>query len=113
MATRLVREHPGLAASLLLIGTSHPREDDMSDLQIDVTKVFGSEDGLASEEEVKQFAKNLPPDTHFVRIAGANHSQFGWYGWQFMAGTATISRQAQHDQTVVAVVDQLGRLQAQ
>lgn len=78
---------------------------------MDVTKIYGTEDGLASEAEVKLFAGNLPPNTHFVRIEGGNHSQFGWYGWQFMAGTPTISQEDQHQQTVAAVLEQLHRLQ--
>ena len=110
LAARFARDHEGSLDGLLLIGTSHPREDDLSGLAIDVTKVFGSEDGLVSEEEVRQFAPLLPRATHWERIEGGNHAQFGWYGWQLGSGTATISREAQHAATVGAVRRQLDRV---
>lgn len=97
-------------AGLLLIGTSHPREDDLSALPLDVTKIFASEDGLASEAEVKEFARLLPPSTHFVRIEGGNHAQFGWYGRQLGDNSAAISRDEQHRQTVAAVLEALRRV---
>lgn len=97
-------------AGLLLIGTSHPRDDDLSGLRLDVTKIFASEDGLASEAEVKEFARLLPPSTHWVRIKGGNHAQFGWYGRQLGDRSATISREEQHRQTVAAVLDALRRI---
>lgn len=97
-------------AGLLLIGTSHPREHDLSRLPLDVTKVFASEDGLASEAEVKEFARLLPPSTHWVRIDGGNHAQFGWYGRQLGDQSAKISREEQHRQTVAAVLDVLRRI---
>ena len=110
LAAQFVRDHGADAAGLLLIGTSHPREDDLTGLDLDVTKVYGSEDGLASEEEVDRFGANLPPSTHWVRVEGGNHAQFGWYGWQLGDGRATITRAEQQAATVRAVVAQLQRV---
>lgn len=110
MATQLALARPDLMQGLLLVGTSHPREDDLSHLTMDVTKVFASEDGLASEAEVHQFAANLPAHTHWIRIDGGNHAQFGWYGRQLGDSQATISREAQQQHTVEAIVDQLTRV---
>ncbi len=110
VAARLAGGHPEWFAGLLLVGTSHPREDDLSHLQIDVVKVYGSEDGLASEAEIEEFAHNLPAGTRFVRVVGGNHRQFGYYGWQLGDGRATIDRAAQHQQTVGAILEQLKRV---
>lgn len=114
LASRFAREHAAALGEhlggLLLVGTSHPREDDLSELSLDVTKIYGTEDGLASPEEIEQFARNLPPSTHFVRVEGANHRQFGWYGWQFGDGDATITREAQYAATVEAALAQLRRV---
>lgn len=112
LAARFVRDHVGLADGLLLVGTSHPREDDLSARPLDVTKVYGSEDGLASEAEVDRYATHLPAATHRVRIDGGNHAQFAWYGWQLGDGTARIPRAEQHAATVRAVVEQLKRVAA-
>lgn len=112
LAAKFVRDHESesFVSGLLLVGTSHPREDDLSGLDIDVTKVYGSEDGLASEGEVKEFASNLPEATHWIRIEGGNHAQFGWYGWQLGDGRARIPRAEQQAATVRAIVDQLRRV---
>ena len=110
MAAQFIGEWSDLFDGLLLVGTSHPRETDLSYLGIDVTKIHGSEDGLASEDEIRQFAPNLPPGTDYVRIDGGNHAQFGWYGSQLGDGTARISRQQQQDLLVEAVLGQLRRV---
>ncbi|MEM1128059.1 MAG: alpha/beta family hydrolase [Bacteroidota bacterium] len=111
LAAQFARDHTSEVAGLLLIGTSHPREDDLSALALDVAKVYGSADGLASEEEIHHFGPNLPATTHWTRIEGGNHAQFGWYGWQLGDGRATISRAEQQALTVRAVLDQLQRVE--
>ena len=110
LAAEFARGHEPVVAGLLLIGTSHPRRADLSGLGLDVAKVYGSEDGLASEQEVQEFAVNLPRETHWIRIEGGNHAQFGWYGWQFGDGRARITREEQQSATVRAIVDQLQRV---
>lgn len=110
LAAKLVRDLEPIVSGLLLVGTSHPRKDDLSGLDLDVTKVYGSEDGLASEGEVREFASNLPETTHLIRIEGGNHAQFGWYGWQLGDGRARIPRSEQQAATVRAIVDQLRRV---
>jgi hypothetical protein len=111
MAARLAGDHPAWFAGLLLVGTSHPRDVDLSHLRLDVVKVYGSEDGLASEAEVQRFATNLPVETRFVRVAGGNHRQFGYYGWQLGDGRATIDRATQLRETVDAALEQLKRVE--
>ncbi|WP_340104192.1 alpha/beta hydrolase [Rhodohalobacter sp. 8-1] len=112
LATIFTHNHRKSLSGLLLIGTSHPKELDLSDLTIDVTKIFGSNDGLASNEEIDKFAKNLPSNMHRVRIAGGNHQQFAYYGYQLGGGSADISRQKQQEIMIDAIVRQLERVQA-
>lgn len=99
---------PGLAG-VVLIGTSHPRDVDLSALQIPVTKIVGTRDDLASPAEVEANRHKLPPSTRWVWVEGGNHSQFGWYGFQPMDRFATISRSAQHAIMIDAVLDALRR----
>jgi len=112
LATIFTQNHNDALSGLLLVGTSHPRELDLSYLTIDVTKIYGTNDGLASEEEVTKFATNLPPDIHLVRIKGGNHRQFGYYGYQLGDGSASISRQEQQEMMDHAIIEQLERVQA-
>jgi pimeloyl-ACP methyl ester carboxylesterase len=107
---RVPRDHAELLDGLVLIGTSHPRDFDLSGLTIDVTKVFASNDGLATPAEVKANARRLPPQTRWVNIEGGNHSQFGYYGFQLGDRRATISREAQQSATRQALLDALSRV---
>lgn len=111
IAARFAAGDAELLSGLLLIGTSHPREADLSDLPLDVTKVYATRDGLASVGEVKRYARNLPEDTHWVRIEGGNHCQFGWYGFQFGDRFASISRARQQELLTAAVVEVLRRIE--
>jgi pimeloyl-ACP methyl ester carboxylesterase len=99
--------------SLVLIGTSHPKEKafDLSDTMLAVTKIYASNDGLASVEEVKANAIYLPDDTNWVLIEGGNHGQFGYYGAQLGDNAATISREQQQELTVEAVLAVLNSVQ--
>ena len=107
MAADFAKMYPNKLSGLLLIGTSHPRRINLSELVIPVTKVYASEDGLASMEEVKEFSVNLPDQTNFALIEGGNHSQFGYYGFQLGAGSATISREEQQQQLLNASLELL------
>ncbi len=107
MASEFAGEYPDKLSGLLLIGTSHPRRIDLTSLDIPITKVYASEDGLASVEEVQKFSGNLPHHTNFVLVHGGNHSQFGYYGVQLGSGTATISREKQQQQLVMASLELL------
>ncbi len=103
-------ENEAKLAGLLMIGSSQPREVSHADLSIPVLKIYGSQDGLAGPTEVEQFKHNLPAHTMWHRIEGGNHAQFGWYGRQLGDDSATISREAQQQATVAAILDFLGTI---
>jgi len=113
IASRFAALHAGTFDGLILIGTSHPKEAafDLSDSTLDITKVYASNDGLASVEEVQSNAVYLPEDTNWVLIDGGNHSQFGYYGAQLGDSSATISREQQQELMVNAILIALNRVQ--
>ena len=90
---------------LVLIGTSHPRDVNLSKLGIPVTKIAGTRDGLASPAEVKQNAPLLPPHTRWIWVEGGNHSQFGWYGFQPMDKLPRIDAAEQRATMIAGVLD--------
>jgi hypothetical protein len=49
---------------------------------LEVTSVFGTEDGLIPVARIEQSKADLPPGTRYVEVAGAAHSWFGDYGEQ-------------------------------
>jgi pimeloyl-ACP methyl ester carboxylesterase len=100
LSARFAGAHPDLLAGLVLIGTTHPKRGSLTSLAIPVTKIYGTRDCVADSASVLANASLLPPGTRWVRIEGANHRQFGWYGAQLGDCSATISREAQQTRTL-------------
>lgn len=109
LAARLTRSAPGAVDAMVLIGTTHPRDIDLSSVTIPVSKVYGSKDGVAPPDRMFANRHLLPAHTRWVEIAGGNHSQFGHYGWQLLDGRATISREEQQALTRAALLSELRR----
>ena len=113
IASRFALLHGESFDGLILIGTTHPKEEafDLSTSTLAVTKIYATNDGLASVDEVKANSQYLPDDTNWVLIDGGNHSQFGYYGSQLGDNSATISREVQQKLTVDAVLSALKSIQ--
>jgi len=109
LACRAARSKPQAFSAMVLVGTTHPKQDDLSSLTLPITKVYASNDGVAPVEKVVSNKGLLPKDTQWVEIKGGNHSQFGHYGHQLFDGKATISREVQQTATRSALLDALNR----
>ena len=105
IASQVVADYGSAIDGLVLIGTSHPRDVDLSGVALPVTKIVGDRDGLASPEEVRGNARLLPEHTRWVWIEGGNHSQFGWYGFQPMDRRPRVSASEQRQTMIDAVLD--------
>jgi pimeloyl-ACP methyl ester carboxylesterase len=108
-AAEFTGRNPGAggARGLILVGTTHPRDRDLSGLAIPVTKILATRDGIAPLERARANAARLPPGTEWVLIRGGNHSQFAHCGFLFGDRFATISRDQQQKELVAAVVKAL------
>ncbi len=80
MASQFVYENPNLIKGLFLLGTSHPRDFDLSKRTIPIIKLYAEFDGLASVQEVMENKSKLPKSAILKEIKGGNHSQFGYLG---------------------------------
>jgi hypothetical protein len=107
MAANYSSKYSQSLSGMILLGTSHPKEKNLTHLKFPVLKISASEDGLASPSEIKKFAQNLPQNTRFEMIKGGNHSQFGYYGFQFGSGSASITREKQQEITQAEILNYL------
>lgn len=107
LACRAARSDPQAFSAMVLIGTTHPKQDDLSSLPLPVTKVYATNDGVAPTERTLANKRLLPKETKWVEIQGGNHSQFGHYGHQLFDGNATISRETQQAATRAALFEAL------
>jgi dienelactone hydrolase len=72
---------------------------DISDTDLNVLSIYGSEDGVLNMDKYEDNKKNLPADYTEVIIDGGNHGYFGNYGEQDGDGTATVTREYQQSLT--------------
>lgn len=110
LSCRVIQEDPSSFSAMVLIGSTHPKADDLSRLNIPVTKVFGDKDGVAPMNDVLANKKLLPASTAWYKIEGGNHSQFGHYGWQIFDGRPGIPRADQQEQTRAAILKTIKRI---
>jgi len=110
MSARFAYQHPEAVQGLVLWAAYPASTDDLSGYSLSVTSIYGTRDGLATEDKIAASRPLLPPDTSWVAIEGGNHAQFGWYGPQSGDGSATISRHEQQKQIVAATLALLARL---
>ena len=105
MAGQFVYENPKSIKNLILLGTTHPRDINLSNLEVNVLKIYGSNDGVASPEKIENNKSKLPPNAEFYELKGGNHSQFGYYGHQMGDNKANITREQQLDAVVGKILE--------
>ena len=89
MAAAYAGGHSEDFKGVLLLGSYSA--DDLSQTELDVLTVYGSEDGVMNAEKYESSRENLPPDYEEYIIEGGNHAGFGMYGEQDGDGTAKIT----------------------
>jgi predicted alpha/beta-hydrolase family hydrolase len=112
MAAAFVASDQAAVDGLVLWAAYPSSGDDLATWGGRVTSVSGTNDGLATPDDIAGSKPLLPADTEFVVVDGGNHAQFGWYGEQRGDGVATISREDQQSQIVAATLRLLRSLGA-
>jgi hypothetical protein len=104
MAARFAHRQPSAVHGLVLWASYPAASDNLSAQELAVVSIYGTRDGLTTEEKIAASRPLLPAETRWVAIAGGNHAQFGWYGPQRSDNSATISRQAQQQEVIAATL---------
>lgn len=85
---------------------SYPADSaDLSDNAIAALSVFGTTNDSPNTENLNEKRYLLPSAAIFVGIEGANHSQFGDYGFQKGDVVASISLTEQHEQVATIMLE--------
>lgn len=92
MAASYAYQNPEIIDGLILISAYTTEASDLSESELPVLSISGSQDGLSTPEKVKSYKNLLPPNANFVFIEGGNHAQMGSYGSQSGDGIASISQ---------------------
>ncbi len=110
MAANFAANHPHAVQGLALWASYPASSDDLSATDLAVVSLYGTQDGIATPDAVLAGRPLLPSNTVWVPIEGGNHAQFGWYGPQSNADSASITRTAQQQQVISATAAWLSAL---
>ena len=103
MAAAYLEKHTDEYEGLILLGSYSTA--DLSDSELEVLSIYGSEDKVMNREKYESYKSNLPSNfTEFV-IDGGCHAYFGMYGAQDGDGTPTITNEQQLRITVENIVE--------
>lgn len=78
---------------------------DLSDDQLPVLSLAGSEDGLSTPKKVADAREKLPASATMVEISGASHSSFGDYGAQKGDGSLHIGDEQMNTTVTTELLD--------
>ncbi|MCF0147127.1 MAG: alpha/beta hydrolase [Clostridium sp.] len=106
MASKFAGENDNIKG--LALYASYPSGDELIDKNIEVVSIYGSEDGVADLEKIKN--ANLSKNSSLFEIRGGNHAQFGSYGEQEGDNKATISPEEQVKEAIDITVKMLEKL---
>ncbi len=109
MASDVIEKHNDTFEGLILLG-AYPNKS-IKDVDIAVLSISAEFDQLTTAADIEESKEKLPNDAQFLDIKGGNHAQFGSYGAQKKDGTATISKEEQHEAVSQAVIPFLFTLQ--
>ena len=105
MAAQYASENSYRLNGIIFLGSYPPKKTSLQGMDIEGLALRGSNDGLATAEDVQKVLLNYPSNTKFILIGGGNHAQFGNYGVQSGDGEATMDRAMQQEGTDVAMLN--------
>ena len=98
MAASYLERHPEDFAGLILLGSYSTAN--LSETNLEVLSVYGSEDQVLNRDKYAENRANLPDNTTEIIIEGGCHAYFGMYGHQSGDGVPAVTNKEQIDFTV-------------
>lgn len=105
MAASYLADHEEVFSGLFLLGSYSTA--DLSDAELDVLSVYGSEDRVLNREKYAENRSNLPADLMEIEIPGGCHAYFGMYGPQSGDGEPTVTNEEQILITAAAILERM------
>lgn len=103
MAASYVEKHTDDYEGLILLGAYSTA--DLSDTDLKVLSLYGSEDGVMDRAKYEKCRPNLPNGAVEIVIEGGCHAYFGMYGEQKGDGVSRIEPEDQIRQSADAIID--------
>ena len=103
MASVYTSKNVEIVKGLILLG-AYPSSD-LSELDIDMISIYGSEDLILNRKTFEDNKIYGPKSTNYVEIKGGNHAYYGSYGEQKNDGIASITPEEQQRLTVERILE--------
>lgn len=103
MASAYASKNVEIVKGLILLG-AYPSSD-LSELDIDMISIYGSEDLILNRETFEENKIYGPKNTSYIEIKGGNHAYYGSYGDQKNDGIASITPEEQQRLTVERILE--------
>lgn len=110
MAASFAKKHSEEIKALVFYASYPQKKDDISNTNLKVLSIWGSEDGCADISKIKAAENIIPKDSVFKEIPGGNHAQFGNYGFQKGDNVAKIPSLDQQSLAVQYTVNLLSEI---
>ena len=110
MAARYALQNPENVDGLVLWAAYPAAGDDLSKSILTSASIFGTNDGLVTDQDILSSISLLSANNLLQMIAGGNHAQFGWYGDQAGDNPAEITRDEQQRmvaETTIQILEQI------
>ncbi|MEG0168659.1 alpha/beta hydrolase [Anaerorhabdus sp.] len=78
-ASMYAHANPDKVAGLILYASYTTKDANLRDVSFPVLSISGSNDGLATPQDILDKSMYLPATTNFIKIEGANHTQMALY----------------------------------
>jgi dienelactone hydrolase len=105
MACKFAYDNPDLIKGIVLFASYPAGSNDLSDSNIKVLSMYGTNDGFVGSDKIEKYKKLLPKDTIYKPIYGGNHSQMAYYGFQKGDNEAKISREEQQSEIIKDIIE--------
>ena len=102
MAASFSAKHEEEVDALVLLAAYST--EDLTEKDIDVFSIYGSEDKVLNMEKYQEYRGNLPENVVEAVIDGGNHAYYGYYGEQDGDGVADITQKEQQKSVVDIVL---------
>ena len=105
MAASYLEKHTDAYEGLILLGAYSTA--DLSDAELDVLSIYGSEDQVLNREKYNDNIRHLPKDFKEIVLEGGCHAYFGMYGAQDGDGTPSMTNSEQILQTATHIAQMI------
>ncbi|URN93585.1 MAG: alpha/beta hydrolase [Candidatus Pristimantibacillus lignocellulolyticus] len=109
-AARYASEHSEKLKGVYFLASYADKTGSIKDTDLSVLQITGTADGVLNREDWETAKNNLPADTLYVSIDGANHGQFGSYGKQKGDNNPDIDDEEQLQKVVQSIEDWIAQM---